>query len=216
MRIWLVENRSNGEASGLEAVLRRLVSEGNEGHDLVAVRPLAPSLANDLREHQIDALIVADRSWPNEVALPQLKELDIAVLVATSAEPGSWFGALGETHSVWFVPPRATLETLRLALKGLSACQMRRSHWKMEIARLQQRLNDRIVIERAKGILIRQLGISEEEAYQRLRVSSRRQRRQVRDIAQSLLDTEALFAPEPDGSLHSESEPIAGLQDSPA
>jgi hypothetical protein len=55
------------------------------------------------------------------------------------------------------------------------------------------------VIERAKGILVQQLGVSEEEAYKRLRVSSRRQRRQIRDIAQSLIDTQALLLPEQNG-----------------
>ena len=55
------------------------------------------------------------------------------------------------------------------------------------------------MIERAKGILVQRLGISEEEAYKRLRVSSRRQRRQIRDIAQSLIDTQALLLPEQNG-----------------
>jgi len=53
-----------------------------------------------------------------------------------------------------------------------------------------------VVIERAKGVLLQRLGISEEEAYKRLRVLSRRQRRQIRDIAQSLLDAQALLTPE--------------------
>jgi AmiR/NasT family two-component response regulator len=63
---------------------------------------------------------------------------------------------------------------------------------------VQQRLSDRIVIERAKGVLLQRLGISEEEAYKRLRVLSRRQRRPIRDIAQSLLDTQDLLVPPPD------------------
>jgi len=60
---------------------------------------------------------------------------------------------------------------------------------------LQQRLNDRILIERAKGILVERLSISEKEAYQRLRLQSRRQRRPIRDIAQCLLDAQSLFSP---------------------
>jgi AmiR/NasT family two-component response regulator len=77
--------------------------------------------------------------------------------------------------------------------------QRRHLQWKNQVARLQRRLSDRIVIERAKGILVQRLKISEEEAYKRLRVLSRRQRRQIRDIAQSLLDTQFLFLPETDG-----------------
>ena len=56
------------------------------------------------------------------------------------------------------------------------------------------------MIERAKGVLVQRLGVSEEEAYKRLRVLSRRQRRQIRDVAQSLLDAQALLAPEANGN----------------
>src|SRR5207248_1625381 len=89
--------------------------------------------------------------------------------------------------------------SLWLALLGTAAAQRRQLHWKMQLARLQQRLTDRIVIERAKGVLVQRLGISEEDAYKRLRLLSRRQRRQIRDIAQSLLDTQFLFLPEVNG-----------------
>src|SRR5262249_38808325 len=72
---------------------------------------------------------------------------------------------------------------------------LRRQAWQAQVELLQQRLNDRIVIERAKGILVQRLRIAEEEAYQRLRLLSRRQRRQIRDVAQSLLDAQELLLP---------------------
>src|SRR5262249_61357673 len=78
---------------------------------------------------------------------------------------------------------------------------------KSQEARLQQRLEDRIVIERAKGILVQRLGVSEEDAYKRLRVLSRRQRRQIRDIAQSFLDTQSLLMPDENGFLEQEPAP---------
>jgi hypothetical protein len=122
--------------------------------------------------------------------------------VVTTAERCERYQLLAQVHPLWFIPRHPTSETLRLALIGLAACARRQSDWKMQLAGLQQRLCDRIVIERAKGVLVQRLGISEEEAYQRLRVSSRRQRRQIRDIAQSLLDTNALLLPEQNGSVH--------------
>jgi two-component system, response regulator PdtaR len=82
--------------------------------------------------------------------------------------------------------------------------------WKKETAHLQQRLADRILIERAKGILVQRLRISEEEAYNRLRVLSRRERRHIRDIARSLLDAEHLFATDSSGAAplpHTQQEP---------
>ena len=77
------------------------------------------------------------------------------------------------------------------ALAGLH----RERSWKAQLQQLQQRLEDRIIIEWAKGVLVRRLGIAEEEAYQRLRVLSRRQRRPIRVIAQALLDTQSLLVP---------------------
>jgi hypothetical protein len=67
------------------------------------------------------------------------------------------------------------------------------------IRRARGALSDRIIIERAKGILVQRLGITEEDAYKRLRVLSRRQRRQIRDIAQSLVDTQYLFTSDANG-----------------
>jgi response regulator NasT len=199
MRIWLVENRSEADAGGLEAPLRQLADDLSEGHVLVGVRPAGPSVLRDLRGQQLDAVVIAEPTWPQEPALSELMELDLAILVVTTANQCERFQTLAQLHSLWFIPPRPTLETLRLAVRGLAACRRRQSQWKLQIAGLQQRLSDRVVIERAKGVLVRQLGISEEEAYKRLRVSSRRQRRQIRDIAQSLLDTQSLLLPERNG-----------------
>jgi response regulator NasT len=86
-----------------------------------------------------------------------------------------------------------------MALLGARAALCRQQALKAQVQALQQRLSDRIVIERAKGILVQRLGVTEEEAYKRLRVLSRRQRRQIRDIAQSLLDTQSLLLPDANG-----------------
>jgi len=66
-------------------------------------------------------------------------------------------------------------------------------------ARLQQeamlarrQLEERKVVERAKGLLQQRLGVSEDEAYQRLREESRRQRRPMRDVAEAVLMVEGI------------------------
>ncbi|HMC63783.1 MAG TPA: ANTAR domain-containing protein [Gemmataceae bacterium] len=59
---------------------------------------------------------------------------------------------------------------------------------------MQRRLKDRIVIKRAKGILIQQLGITEEESYRRLRLLARRQQKPIRAVAQSVLEMHALLS----------------------
>lgn len=56
----------------------------------------------------------------------------------------------------------------------------------------RRRLEDRTVIERAKGILQEKFQLSEAQAYLRLRNESRRLRRPMRDLAQAILLTEGL------------------------
>ena len=50
-------------------------------------------------------------------------------------------------------------------------------------AQLQHALDSRVIIEQAKGILAERHGVDLEEAFERMRIFSRRSRRSVRDIA---------------------------------
>ena len=59
---------------------------------------------------------------------------------------------------------------------------------------LRQALEDRKLIERAKGILIRRLGVDEEDAFRRLRKASSDQNRKVVEVARDLLAAEKVFA----------------------
>ena len=74
-----------------------------------------------------------------------------------------------------------------------------RSRLAEENARLQQeteemkrRLEDRTLVERAKGILQEKYRLSEQDAYLRLRNESRRLRRPMRDLAEAILLAEGL------------------------
>jgi uroporphyrinogen-III synthase len=55
------------------------------------------------------------------------------------------------------------------------------------IAMLSEQLETRKLVERAKGILQRESGITEEEAYLALQSQSRRSRKSMKDVAQALI-----------------------------
>ena len=57
---------------------------------------------------------------------------------------------------------------------------------------VRQQLEERKMVERAKGVLQQRFGLSEEEAYQRLRDESRRLRRSIRDVSEAVLLVEGL------------------------
>jgi two-component system, response regulator PdtaR len=64
---------------------------------------------------------------------------------------------------------------------------------------VRQQLEERKIIERAKGLLQQRFGLSEEDAYQRLREESRRLRRAIREVAEAVLLVEGLGQPRPRG-----------------
>ncbi|HYM13628.1 MAG TPA: ANTAR domain-containing protein [Bryobacterales bacterium] len=56
-----------------------------------------------------------------------------------------------------------------------------------EISQLSEQLETRKLVERAKGILQRELGISEEEAYGTLQRQSRQRRKSMKEIAEAII-----------------------------
>ncbi|MFK7754943.1 MAG: ANTAR domain-containing response regulator [Sedimentitalea sp.] len=63
-----------------------------------------------------------------------------------------------------------------------------------ELDAAKQALEDRKTIDRAKGILMRQRGISEDEAYNLLRKTAMGQNRKVIDVAQALMTAADLLS----------------------
>jgi two-component system, response regulator / RNA-binding antiterminator len=61
------------------------------------------------------------------------------------------------------------------------------SRMERELAEARSELADRKVIDRAKGILMKSRGVSEEEAYKLLRTTAMNQNRKIAEIAQSLV-----------------------------
>lgn len=84
------------------------------------------------------------------------------------------------------VPPRVLDSTIRLAVARAGALRQARQ----ESADLKQMLEDRKLIERAKGILMRRTGCSEPEAYRILQRSSQDRSKKMVEIARAVLDAE--------------------------
>ena len=204
MRVWLIDDKQAGSPSALEELLRRLQDQLDTELRLLGTSTFQPDVAASLGKlvpDLLDLIIISARACPDGPWLQEVLDLGLGVVLVTGVEHVERFRPLADSHALNFVPPSASAETVWLSLLTCQAAASREARWHKEFAHLQQRLADRVVIERAKGILIQRLGISEEEAYKRLRVLSRRQRRQIRDIAQSLLDAELLFTPEENGAV---------------
>jgi two-component system, response regulator PdtaR len=62
-----------------------------------------------------------------------------------------------------------------------------------QVDELEESLEARKVIERAKGILMQRLGLNERDAYERLRQRARDKRAKMKDIAQAIIEAEELL-----------------------
>ncbi len=74
----------------------------------------------------------------------------------------------------------------------LVGAEMERARLETENSALVQRLEDRKLVDRAKGVLLRDLKISEDEAYRTMQRESRQRRRLMREIAEAILLAEEL------------------------
>jgi uroporphyrinogen-III synthase len=81
----------------------------------------------------------------------------------------------------------------------LVGAEVERARLESENARLAERLEARKIVERAKGILQRELKIGEEEAYLMLQRQSQQRRKSMREIAEAIVLSQAVRRSAPGG-----------------
>jgi response regulator NasT len=215
MRVWVIEDQRAGTSGGLASLLQQLADRAPGELKLLGAGPLKPGSVDWLRSQVPDLLLIDETAWPGAAWAEELLAGEPGLVVVVAPQSAARFHSLAERHPVVLLPAEPTADGLRLGLLTAAFARQRQHAHGAELERLQQRLHDRILIERAKGVLVRRLQISEEEAYNRLRVLSRRQRRPMRDIAQSFLDTQDLLEPGENGSTGkpAETEPTNGASE---
>lgn len=199
MRAWFLQGDQGSENDALACRLRQWASQPENGCWSIDCLRGTPDVAALVQGRCPDVLLAAEPFSLADPWLTDVLEQGVGLVVATPPERASALLPLAEQYAVQLIPSPPSVEELSLAVLNVLAALRRQRGWQARIDHLQQRLNDRILIERAKGILVERLAISEKEAYQRLRLQSRRQRRPIRDIAQCLLDAQSLFSPEING-----------------
>ncbi len=74
----------------------------------------------------------------------------------------------------------------------LVGAEIERARLESEVSQLSEQLEVRKVVERAKGILQRDLALSEEDAYRSLQRQSRQMRRSMREVAEAVVISDEL------------------------
>jgi response regulator NasT len=182
-------------ALGLAERLRSL------GHE-----PIGP--AADGRE----AVEVARTSLPDlylfDIEMPELDGLAAAVQLAKEGlrrpvvvvtgvdDPGLVDRSIESGVAAYLTKPIDSRE-LDAAIRLAASRHAELEALEAEVDRAQHALEDRKLVERAKGLLMTGLGLSEQDAFRRLQLSARERNLRLADVARRIVEEESLLAPDP-------------------
>jgi AmiR/NasT family two-component response regulator len=92
-----------------------------------------------------------------------------------------------EDYDITLFPKPVSVEKLLNTLEVIVQNRRRMGRLERELSKLKRELDDRKVIEKAKGILMKRKSISEAEAYRRIQKMSMDSRVAMRDIAEKII-----------------------------
>ncbi len=164
----------------LTALGHQVIAEASTGEEAVALaESRQPDLAIlDIKMPRMDGIEVAER-------ITQMRPIPIILLTAYS-EAQLVERAAQANISAYLMKPVSEedlLPAITLALTRFK--QFQSLH--QEVADLREALEARRVIEKAKGILMRRLNLTEEEAFRRLQRQSQESNRKLAQVAEAIV-----------------------------
>jgi response regulator NasT len=188
----LVIDENRIRASIIEAGLRE------SGHDNVTVVHDIAGIAQRIAAINPDVIVI-DLENPNRDMLENMFQLSRAVkrpiaMFVDRSDRASIEAAVEAGVSAYVVDglkQERVKPILDMAISRFNAF----SRLTRELEEARSELESRKVIERAKGILMKSKGLSEEAAYALLRKTAMNQNRKIADIAQSLVTAAGLLGP---------------------
>ena len=180
------------------AIRASIIEEGlrEAGHDRVNVIHEVNGVARTNETLQPDVIII-DIENPNRDMMEHLFQLTrtvgrpIAMFVDRS-DTASIEAAVDAGVSAYIVDglkKERVKSILDMAVSRFNAF----SRLQRELAEARSALEERKVVERAKGILMKMRGLSEEEAFALLRQSAMNEKKKMADIAQSIVTAARLL-----------------------
>jgi two-component system, response regulator PdtaR len=169
------------------------------GHD--AVGPAADGAeAVELARSDTPDLYLFDIEMPNLDGLQAAEQLAAEglrrpVVVITGVEDESLVErSIASGVGAYLSKPVDTRE-LQAALALSAARHLEFEQLEAEVDRAQQALEDRKLVERAKGLLMAALDLSEQDAFRRLQITARERNLKLAEVAARIVDQESLLEP---------------------
>jgi response regulator NasT len=141
-------------------------------------------------------LIIADVKMPEMdgiEAAEQLSQRPVPIILVSGYHDAETLDRATTGNIMAYLVKPVEEADLKAAIAVSMARFQRIQEAEQETARLRQSLEERKLIERAKGTLMNRLGISEPEAFRRMRNYATHHNRKLVDIAQQITAAEETF-----------------------
>jgi AmiR/NasT family two-component response regulator len=180
-------------ALGLTERLRSLghepigpASDGEQAIELARVNP--PDLyLFDIEMPNIDGLQAATQLADEGLRRP-------VVVVTGIDDPGLIERSIASGVSAYLTKPIDSRE-LEAAMALAAARHAEFQALEAEVDRAQQALEDRKLVERAKGLLMSALDLSEQDAFRRLQLTARERNLRLAEVAARIVEQQSLLEP---------------------
>jgi response regulator NasT len=163
---------------------------------VVAIAETGRQLSDLCRNTRPD-VVITDIKMPDmdgiDAAAEVNREHEVPVVLVSAHTEGELLARSGAEYIMSYlvkpIKPADLQAAITLAVSRFEQYQRVRD----EAASLRQSLEDRKVIEQAKGITMRRLGIGETEAYRRMRRLSSQHNWKLVELARRVLESETIF-----------------------
>jgi response regulator NasT len=166
------------------------------GHEIVAVVSSGRELIECCRVTQPD-LVITDIKMPDMDGIDAASEINrvraVPFILVSAFQDAELLGRAGAEYVMAYLtkPVKPTDLAAALALAWTRFTQLQTA--RREAAELRQALEERKLVERAKGIVIRRMGLDEQEAFRRMRKLSSDRNLKLIQVARTVLAAEAVF-----------------------
>lgn len=167
------------------------------GYNIVAVLPIDAFLPERIAQIQPDMIVVDAQSGARDTlehVVISTRDERRPIVLFTEDEDTSHVGAAIAAGVTAYVVAGLAPERIKPVLDVAFARFQHEEHLRRELADAKTQLSERKLIDRAKGLLMQRQGLSEEEAYAKLRKTAMDRGLRVAEIAQRLIDLADMLA----------------------
>lgn len=175
---------------GLKAQLERL------GHSVVGQASGAPEAMALYREHKPDVVLLdirLDEADGIEVAAQLLKERRTPMIIISAYSDRELIDRAGAAGVFGYLIKPANAEALQAQIEVAAKRFEEHERLSAEKRELEETLQARKLVERAKGIFMKRLALDEPEAHRRLQQESQKRRIGIAELAKRVIESEEML-----------------------